>query len=366
MVLACRRAFTWQWTAYPGVATAILVVLVSIAQVSTAQVRSNALIPRQEIFGNPDRASPLISPDGRRIAFLAPLNGVMNIHVAERGKLSGAKAVTNERVRPVRSFSWAFNNTHILYKQDESGNENYNLFAVDLAHGKTVNLTPFRGARAALIAASPAIPDDILVGLNDRDPKWHDVWRINIISGKRTLVERNEGFAEYLADKTLVLRTALKATPDGGFQTYGRAGQAWKPLFHIPPEDSLNTMLVAITGDGKSLLMQDSRGRNTTALVVRDLATGNENVLAEAAQSDISSVILDPQSRSILAYFSEYDQPRWTALSPETAPDIAYLSKLLPGAWMVLSQSADNRLWTLRIDNSDAPVSFALYDRKTK
>ena len=125
---------------------------------------------RKIIFGNPERNQPLISPDGSQIAFLAPLNGVMNVWVGPTADLSAAKAVTQEKLRPIRTFQWANNGTHLLYLQDEGGNENFHLFVVDLAAGTTKDLTPFKSTRAEIMASSYERPDEEVL----------EMWRIAV------------------------------------------------------------------------------------------------------------------------------------------------------------------------------------------
>lgn len=348
------------------IARPVIALALAMVAVVTAVLPSmaNELIPRHIIFGNPERANPQISPDGSKIAFLAPWNGVMNVWVSSGTNLASANPVTSEKGRPIRWFKWAANGTHLLYQQDQGGNENFQIFSVDLAAGKTLNLTPRPKTRAVLIALSHRRPNEILVGLNDRDPKWHDVWRIGVADGKAELVERNDGIAEYVADKNLDLRLAMKSTPDGGSVVLKKRGSEWTSLFAIPPDDSLTTYPFAIVGDGALLL--DSRGRDKTALVAMDLATRRTEPIAKDHRADVAYTILDPLTGMPLAYSVDYERTVWRAIDPSVAPDIDILSKVIPGVWHLISQSANNRYWTLRIDNVVEPVTFALYDRSKR
>lgn len=332
---------------------------------SAAAAPAMELIPRQTIFGNPERANPLISPTGDRVAFLAPLNGVMNVWLAAPGKVAVAKPVTAEKTRPVRWFKWAANGTHILYQQDRDGDENFQIFSVDLANGTTRNLTPRRNVRAMVIAMSLRRPNEILAGLNDRDPKWHDIWRIDVTNGKSALVERNDGMADYVAGNDLDLRLAVKSTPNGGSSVLRKTGRTWTPLFAIPPDDNLTTYLGAVMDDGK-LLMVDSRDRDKAALTSIDLATGVSALLGENPKADVTYKILDPVTQAPLAFGAEYDRLSWTPVGTALKADIDTLNKAVPGVWIPLSQSKDNRFWTLRIDNVVEPVKFAAYDRATR
>jgi dipeptidyl aminopeptidase/acylaminoacyl peptidase len=343
----------------------IVISAVALSCAAQTAVSAHTLIPRKTIFGNPERASPLISPTGDRIAYLAPVEGVMNVWLAPVGNLSAAKAVTFEKVRPIRWFKWAANGTHILYQQDRNGDENFQIFSVDLAKGTTRNLTPQRNVRAMVMAISPRRPNEILAGLNDRDPKWHDVWRINVVDGVSAMVEKNDDVADYVADNDLQLRLAIKATPDGGSEVLRRDGKGWAPFFKVAPDDNLTTYPIAITDSGK-VLMIDSRNRDKAAFVSIDLSSGASTTIGEDPKADVAYALADPVTAAPLAYGAEYERLAWRAIDPAYKADIAFLSKSLPGIWNPLSLSKDNRFWTLRVDSVVEPVKFVLYDRAVK
>jgi len=144
----------------------------------------NDLIPRAVLFGNPERTGVQLSPDGKQISWLAPKDGVLNIWVAPIGKLDQAKAITNETTRPIRTYFWAYTNKHLLYQQDTGGDENFHVFRVDLADGKATDLTPTKGARAAVVDMSDKQPTKLVVSINDRDPKAHDLHMVDLLTGK--------------------------------------------------------------------------------------------------------------------------------------------------------------------------------------
>jgi hypothetical protein len=146
-----------------------------------------ALIPRETLFGNPDRASPQISPDGKRLAYLAPVNGVLNVWVGPADHPDQAKPVTNDTSRGIRRYFWAFTNQHIIYMQDKGGDENWRVYSVDLVRGDTKDLTPFDKVAAQVEGVSHRIPDEIIVGLNNRNPQYHDLHRVNIRTGQMDL-----------------------------------------------------------------------------------------------------------------------------------------------------------------------------------
>ena len=351
---------------FAALAAAMVVAATFAAAPTRAAFGPNELIPRKIIFGNPERNLPLINADGSSIAFLAPLNGVMNLWVAPVGDLGAAKAVTREKTRPIREFQWAANGTHLLYLQDDGGNENFHLFAVDVADDTIKDLTPYKDTRAMIIATSYERPDEILVGINNRDAQWHDAWLINVVSGDAKLVQQNDGYAGFVADNTLAVRLALKSKPDGGQQILKLDASQWTPFAQIGGDDALTTQPLFFAADNATLVLLDSRGRDKAALTTLAMTNGKASVLAQSDKADIAAAIADPVSNKILAYAVEYDRPNWIALDGSVKDDIEFLNKQIPGAWQVMSQTKDDNLWTLRIDNVTEPVKFGLYDRKAK
>ena len=327
---------------------------------------ANAQIARRALFGNPSRASATISPDGRHIAFLAPRDGVLNIWVAPRENIGEARPLSAERERPIQQFFWAPDSARVLYLQDKGGTEDFLLYGVTLA-GDTTAYTPFQKTRVQLIAVSPAVKNAILIGLNNRDPQWHDVWRLDLINGKLTEVWRNVGgYAGVFADRRLRLVLAQKSLPDGGSE-YFRFGprSALTPLFRHGLQDALTTAPIAPVSE-RRVYMVDSRGRDKAALAILDATTGSVEVVAEDERSDVRWAVDDPRTGEIELYRTEYLTQRWVGLTPETRADVAFLDEAAGGQWNILSHSYDDRYWTLSIDRAGGPVENWLYDRPAK
>ena len=166
--------------------------LIAMPTPTTAQ---SELIPRKHIFGNPTRNSATISPDGRQLAFLAPRDGVVNVFVAPVNAIDQAKPVTADTVRPIRTFFWSPDSTRILYVQDKGGNENWMLYGVELATGKQTTYTDFEKTQVQVVSVSPKVPGQILIGLNNRNPQFHDIHRLDLSTGQMTLVRENDEYA---------------------------------------------------------------------------------------------------------------------------------------------------------------------------
>src|SRR6516225_1739302 len=231
------------------------------------------LIPRSVLFGNPERTSPHISPDGTRLAWIAPRDGVLNVWVAPIGGADGvdwaaAQAVTEDTDRGVRVFGWARDGRHVLYLQDVGGDENWRLYDVDLVSMARRDLTPFEGIHANIIATSKRRPTEVLVGINADNPQLHDVYRLDLVTGDLVKEIANPGYAAWVADEDLVVRCALEPLPDGAFDVLVRDADPgdWRKLLTIPAEDATSSDVVSFSGDGRSLLMISAAGSNTGRL----------------------------------------------------------------------------------------------------
>ncbi len=326
------------------------------------------LIPRQVLFGNPDKAQARLSPDGSRISYLAPVEGVLNVWVGPADDPDAARPVTNDTGRGIRIYFWAFTNENILYIQDKDGDENWRLYAVDLSTSQTRDLTPVEGVRAQVQEVSPKFPDQILVGLNDRDPQLHDLYRINIDTGEQQLVQENDqGFLGFLTDDDYDVRFAMRLTPDGGNEILRPNDEGgWEPFAKIEMEDTLTTSPVGFDKTGRILYMLDSRGRNTAALTAMNLDTGEQTLIAEDPRADISDTLVHPTEKNIQAIAFTYERKQWQVLDDSVAPDLAFLRTVADGDIEVISRTLDDKYWVVVYLLDDSPVRYYRYDREGK
>jgi dipeptidyl aminopeptidase/acylaminoacyl peptidase len=324
------------------------------------------LIARQVLFGNPDRAAVQLSPDGAHLAWLAPLDGVLNVWVAPSEDPAAAHPITHDTGRGIRFYMWAYTNAHILYIQDKNGDENWRLYAVDVQTTATKDLTPFEGVHAQVIEVSPKLPEEIIVGLNNRNPQWHDLYRVHLVSGDMGLLLQNDRFARMIVDDTYRLRFALQMTPDGGMAIYVADGDDWQPWDAIPAEDMLTTGLVGFDKANRVIYMKDSRGRDTAALVEVDPETKGSRLLAAGPRADAADVVRHPTEKHVQAVSFIYDRKRWQILDPSIQPDLDYLSTVADGEVEITSRTLDDRFWVVLYLVDDGPARYYLYDRSSR
>ncbi len=327
------------------------------------------LVPRQVLFGNPERVSPRISPDGTRLAWIAPDDGVLNVWVNAVGApLADAQAVTADRDRGIRSFFWAHDNRHLLYIQDVGGDEDWHLFDVDLDVGTIRDLTPFEGVQARVEEADKHFPDTILVGLNRDNPQLHDVYRLDLPTGRLDKIVENPGFVGFLADAELKVRGGLAPLPDGGMVIMVRdtPDDEWRPLLQYGQDDALTTEPVAFTEDGGALWVVSSVGANAGRLVRLDLATAAVEVVAGDPQYDVAGVRLHPDTREpqLVTYVKE--RTDYQVLDPAIAEDVATLRAVDPGDLTLVGHDDPDSTWLAAYTNDDGPVRYYAYDRASR
>jgi dipeptidyl aminopeptidase/acylaminoacyl peptidase len=371
--------------------TGFLGLLLSLLFLTSARLRAELppQIPREVIFGNPQKQLPSVSPDGRHLAYLAPEKGVLNVWVRTIGKQDDRPA-TRETHRPIFLYRWAEDGEHLLYLQDSDGDENWHVYSVDLKDDITRDLTPFRGVKAQNLLTSPKRRDEILVGLNLRTPRVADMYRINLATGAVVLDTENPGdVLSWTTDADFVIRAATAFNLESAATTLRvRDGQnqPWRDLVVWPFEQmgmygQINggTVVADFAQDGKSLYVVSALNSNTERLVRIDAQTGKEvEVLAEHPQSDVLEdflafpdyrplVMTSPATHAVQAVAFEYLKPQWIVLDPAVKADFDQFEKEHGGSFaVVISRDQADLKWVIAENRNDGPLRFYLYDRTTK
>lgn len=355
----------------PASLTALMLAAVLPLHAQTATTPATGAVPlieRAKFFGNPSKAGGRISPDGRWLSWVAPRDGVLNLWVAPLNDLAAARALTDERKRPIRRSFWSPDSKTLLYVNDQGGDENFRLYGVDVASGTQKSYTPFEKTVVRVIGISPQVKDRILIGLNNRDPRFHDVHSLDLASGKLTLVLQNEGYGSFNADRDLNLRLASRPNAAGGADYFRISDNKVEatPIVSVGLEDSQTTQPLDYTSDGKTLYWVDARGRDTAALLAQDVATGQTTVVAQDRRADISDGLFDPQTGRVQGYAVNYLKSEPVALDPALKPDLDFLLRETAGQFTVTSRTDADDKWLVAVDSVTAPPAVHLYDRKAK
>jgi dipeptidyl aminopeptidase/acylaminoacyl peptidase len=334
----------------------------------TWTAENTPLIDREVLFGNPERASVQISNDGSKISWLAPVDGVLNVWVADATDLASAEPVTNDTDRGIRIYFWAPSNDDVIYLQDKGGDENWRVYITDVESKQTRDLTPLDNVQARIAAVNHEYPNEIIVALNDRNPQLHDLYRVNLATGERELIEKNEqGFVGYTLDDDFNVRLAMRITPEGGSEVFRRTLKGeWESYSKIPQTDAMTTQPIGFDHSGNTLYWIDSRDRNTAALVAVDTKTNEQQVIGSNDKADVSDLMTHPTTGIVEAVAYTYDRKDWQVLDDAVAEDLAYLETVADGETEVTDRTIDDRTWIVSYELADGPVKYYRYDRDAK
>ncbi len=330
--------------------------------------RAPKLISREDLFGAPARYQFRLSPDGKEMSYLAPVGGILNIWVGRRGDFGTARVMTHDQVAGIYEHRWAMDGATILYRADPTGNQNWHIYALDVGTGRSKDLTPFGGIQASILQLSAQHPDEILLTINRRDPRFGDVYRANIKTGVLTLVEQNTRFSGFIADNDLNLRFATAPTDDGGMLLFEKTAKGWQQWGAVPPEDALSFRFLTFDNTNRRVYMVDSRGRDTTALTRYTPSTGELEILGQGDKADISSVLLQPTLHTAQAFSVDYERRAWKVVDPSIEDDLKALSAAAgpDGDFDIVNRTRDDSIWAVHMDKTSKPGAYYLYNTKTR
>ena len=346
--------------------TRSLLALVLVTAAVAAHADLPPLIPRAVLFSAAENLNPTVSPDGKRLAWLAPdANHVLQIWMRTLGR-EDAKQLSREKSRPIYQYSWADDNGTILYVQDSNGDENNHLYAIDVASGNIRDLTPWEGIRVDGFQTDRKFPHLVLAGMNLRDRRYIDMYRIDLRTGAVTFDTRNPGdVLGFVADARMQVRAAQAATPDGGNEIRWRATTTspWRVLLRTGAEEILN--VVDFTADGRSVILKTSIGADKARLVERNLVTGAQRELVADEDVDIDSAIIHPTRHVVQAVPLEKATRVWKYLDKDFQKDFEAMSKLGDGAVNLLSRDHEDRVWVAEFMSDHGPLQYYTFDRAT-
>lgn len=343
----------------------VLLILSPLANSLWAQLPP--LIPREVLFGNPEKTGTEISPDGKLLAYRAPHNGILNVWVRTVGQ-NDDHVITADQKRGIRWFIFQYDNEHILYIQDLDGDENWHVYQTNLKTKNTRDLTPFQGVKARIVAADPNFPDQILVGLNIRDRKLHDVYRINLKNGAVELDTENPGDVNgWSVDSNFQVRAAQVYLPDGGNEIRIRddGNSPWR-LFQKWGADETFGGVVGFTPDNKGVLVISSVDANAARLLQIDLATGKSTILAEDKLYDVSYALIHPKKHTLEAVRFVRERSEWLLVDKLLQADFDAIRKARNGDFSIASRDLEDKKWIVAYNVDNAPYTYYVFDRATK
>ena len=357
---------------------ALLVIISAPIAASAQQGKLPPLIDRELFFGNPEISGAQISPDGRYVSFLKPYKDTRNIWVKRiSDPYSAAKLITNDTKRPVTNYFWSRDGKYILFVQDQLGDENFNVYAVDPAStpaaGQEVptprNLTAAKGARATIYSVPKNDPDIMYGGINDRDKSWHDLYKVRISTGEKTLLRQNtERIASWVFDNTGTLRLALRTTDKGDTEILRVDPNAFTlvyscTVFETCGPDRFNK-------DNTKVYLQTNKGDpDLTRLVLFDPITKTEQLVESdpLGRVDFGNATYSDLTNELIATSYEDERTRIYWKDKAWEADYKLLQSKLPGKDLVPSSStSDEKLWMIIATSDREPGQRYLFNRDTK
>jgi len=346
---------------------------------ASAAAQQPPIIDRELFFGDPEISGASLSPDGKFIAFLKPLNKTRNIWVKRTEEpFDKAKPVTNDTKRPIPAFFWTQDSKYILFVQDQAGNENYNVYVVNpsgsVSAGSEVpaarNLTDVKGARAFIYDVPRTEPDLIYFGLNDRDKAWHDLYKVRVSTGERTLLRKNtDRITRWIFDLKDQLRLATRSSENGDTEILRVDSNGFAKIYSC---DVLELCGPAqFHKDGKRVYIETNKGAdvNFVRLEVLDAETGK----AEVAESDplgrvdLGEVLFSDVTDQLIATVYVDDKQRIYWKDKNFESDYKWLMSQLPGKEIgYSSHTRDEQMWLLSASADTEPGETFLFDRKAR
>lgn len=338
------------------------------------------LIDRDLFFGDPEIAGAQISPDGKFLAFLKPLNGVRNIWVKRTDEpFDKAHPITADSKRPVGMYFWSQDGRYVLFVQDAAGDENYNVFAVDPSTAPAAgspaptarNLTDVKGVRALIYAVPDSDPDILYVGLNDRDKAWHDLYSVRISTGQRTLMRANDLRATaWVVDLKGKLRLATRGTENGDSEILRIDEKGFTRIYGCTAFEMCTP--IQFHSDGKRVYIVSNHGADVdlTRLALLDVHSGSEELVETDPQRrvDLAAAVfaLRGDHRLIATVYLDDKGARFGWRDAKLQADFELLRGKLPNLELNVNSTTDEQLWLVSARSDVEPGETYLFDRRTK
>ena len=329
--------------------------------VSTLALAKPPLIPREILFAEPEKSQVRISPDGTRLACLAPYRGVQNIWVQTPGR-PDARPVTRHADNRVWRFFWAADSKGLLYERDEEGDERYALHHVDLASGKDRVLIPARG-ESKIVRISRRRPHHIVVSIRKKSESRRDAYRLNLRNKQLRLLSRDPGNVfEWFADDDLRVRAASAVDKQGRHQLLIRSepGLAWKETENWV--QASRGEVLGFSKDGNYLLLMDDGKSDSTSLYWMEIDTGKTTEIFNDPDRDIVQVLRSVDGVPV-AVATERAKKKWHILDQQLEKDFGVLRETAGEGFWIGSRSDDDRLWIVSSASTARGPRYWLYDR---
>ncbi|MCM3869814.1 MAG: S9 family peptidase [Pyrinomonadaceae bacterium] len=348
-----------------SILTTVAVLSLSFAFAVKAAPVTDPLIPRHILFADEDKVNVRLSPDGQNISYLAPVDGTQGVWICSVADPAKPRLLFKQTEAPVLNLQWAFTSRQLVYLKPVD--RDLHLFVFNLADGQARDLTPRTGVSARIVKLSSEHPEEILIGLNERDPKRYDLHRLNLSTGELKLVLQNDGYDRFLSDDEFRPRVAVRQTEDQGYELFRlNEGGACELLEKFTYEEARLSQPSVLDKAGSTLYLIDNRRTDTGVLRAIDLNTGRGRTIATDPLADIRiGLLLQPGTGRVQSASAVYGRVRRQFFEPSIKRDFQYLTTVHTGDVGIAGRSLDDRAW-LVVFQDGGPLRFYIYDRRAR
>ncbi len=358
---------TMKISLYPIIAcTVIGASFFMFKQPLTKEATMPRLIPRSVLFGNPERIAPRISPNGTKIAYSAPFNGVMNLWVKSIDGDQG-EVITKSTDQPIMSYFWSPDGNQLLYLQDGNGDENSHVYGVDLETKKVRDYTPFENTRASVVEMSRNIKDTVLIAMNKENKALFDYYKLNLVDGTTELILKNPGtYSGVVFDKRFQPRAINSKNEDGSLDVLYWQDGAWVKVFTWDPENAVQSGLASLAEDDVSLYLESTTDSNTSTLVLFNPLTKTSKIIAQDPEYDFGGMWQDANTNKLLAVSFYKERKIYQALDAEFEKHLTAMLALNPGNMNIVSTNDDETVYIIAFSSDTHSTLYYSYDARTK
>ncbi len=359
-----------------GLAFCCLLVLPA-AMAQTQTTGQPPLIDRELIFGNPEIAAAQLSPDGHYLAFLKPWKDTRNVWVKGVDEpFSAARLLTTESKRPIAGYFWTRDSKYILYVKDKDGDENYNVYAVDPAAKPAAeaqapesrDLTGLKGVRVQIYEAPKNDPDTVYIGLNDRDKAWHDLYKLSLSTGKKTLVRKNtDRITGWSFDLKGQLRLASRNADNGDTEILRVDADKLTQVYSCTVFETCDPL--HFYTDNNRVYMETNKGADLVSLVLFDPATGKTDLVESDPEGkvDFGGALFSEANDELIETWYINDRAKEYFKNKAFGNDVHWIEKKFPGDEIrVGSRTLDENEWLVTAVSDREPGQTFLFHRKSK
>ena len=332
------------------------------------------VIDRELFFDNPDITYSKISPCGTYITFLKEYDGILNIWIKHFDDDFGKSIPLTKSKSPILGFFWSYDSKYLMFINDNNGDENFNVFRLEIKEKierlpEVYNLTPLKDVTAQIYMVSKITPNIIMIGLNDRDKAWHDLYKLDIESGQLDLVEQNDNrLGGWEFDWNENNRLAYRTTNEGNQEILKKNEDgSYTKLFEISIKESAR--VIGWTEDNELCYLATNKGNsNFLSLYTLNPKNGKLNLIDEdpSGKSDLNDVYIDSYTKSLIYTEYNYDRKKKNWINSDIEKDFSILTKKFANYdWYIISRDKTFSKCLIQVDGDTKISEVYYFNRKT-